>query len=104
MRTGEDVFDMPKSNPNMLRLALLAGASLSVPAVASAQTPGDPAPAAQPEDEIVVTGIRASLASAARTKRESVLIVDSVSAEDVGKLPDVSIATTASSPCRCAAR
>ena len=42
--------------------------------------------------DIVVTGIRAGLASAARTKRDSTLIVDSVSAEDVGKLPDVSIA------------
>lgn len=42
--------------------------------------------------EIVVTGIRASLDSSARIKRNSTLIVDSVSAEDIGKLPDVSIA------------
>ena len=42
--------------------------------------------------DIVVTGLRAGLATSARTKRESALIVDSVSAEDVGKLPDVSIA------------
>ena len=43
-------------------------------------------------DEIVVTGIRAGLESSAKIKRQSVLIVDSISAEDVGKLPDVSIA------------
>ena len=43
-------------------------------------------------DEIVVTGIRASLASSAQIKRNATLIVDSVSAEDIGKLPDVSIA------------
>jgi iron complex outermembrane receptor protein len=43
-------------------------------------------------DEIVVTGIRAGLESSAKIKRQSVLIVDSVSAEDIGKLPDVSIA------------
>ena len=42
--------------------------------------------------DIVVTGIRASLDSSARIKRNSTLIVDSVSAEDIGKLPDVSIA------------
>jgi len=42
--------------------------------------------------EIVVSGIRAGLESSAKIKRQSVLIVDSVSAEDVGKLPDVSIA------------
>ena len=42
--------------------------------------------------EITVTGIRAGLATSARTKRESALIVESVTAEDIGKLPDVSIA------------
>jgi iron complex outermembrane receptor protein len=42
--------------------------------------------------DIVVSGIRASLDSSARIKRNSTLIVDSVSAEDIGKLPDVSIA------------
>ncbi|MGN6620098.1 MAG: TonB-dependent receptor [Sphingomonas sp.] len=42
--------------------------------------------------DIVVTGLRASLDSSARIKRNSTLIVDSVSAEDIGKLPDVSIA------------
>ena len=42
--------------------------------------------------DVVVTGIRASLASSAAIKRNSTLIVDSVSSEDIGKLPDVSIA------------
>ncbi|MGW8279661.1 TonB-dependent receptor [Sphingomonas aurantiaca] len=65
------------------------------PADALPVTPQDVAaaqPDAQGDGDIVVTGIRASLASSAKIKRESVLIVDSVSAEDVGKLPDVSIA------------
>ncbi|WP_380779947.1 TonB-dependent receptor [Sphingomonas sp. R86520] len=44
------------------------------------------------DSDIVVTGIRAGLDSSAKIKRQSVLIVDSISAEDVGKLPDVSIA------------
>lgn len=43
-------------------------------------------------DAIVVTGIRASLDSSARLKRNSASIVESVTAEDIGKLPDVSIA------------
>ena len=42
--------------------------------------------------EIVVTGIRASLESSARIKRASSTIVEVVTAEDIGKLPDVSIA------------
>lgn len=80
----------------VLRAALLAGASFSLAAVAHAQTDAETAtpaaPAAGESEGIVVTGIRASLASAAKVKRDSVLIVDSISAEDVGKLPDVSIA------------
>ncbi|WP_082439118.1 MULTISPECIES: TonB-dependent receptor [unclassified Sphingomonas] len=43
-------------------------------------------------DDIVVTGIRSSLASSARVKRESQQIVDTISAEDVGKFPDANIA------------
>lgn len=64
--------------------------------------PADPTPdaSANPDptatdagaDEIVVTGIRASLAKSAEIKRNSTIIVDSVSAEDIGKLPDVSVA------------
>lgn len=78
---------------SVLRTALLASASLAVTAPVAAQTAPEGAAAAdQPTDAIVVTGIRASLASAAKVKRDSVLIVDSISAEDVGKLPDVSIA------------
>lgn len=43
-------------------------------------------------EEIVVTGIRSSLASSARIKREAQQIVDTISAEDVGKFPDANIA------------
>lgn len=57
-----------------------------------AETPVEAAAAAPADENIVVTGIRAGLDSSAKIKRQSVLIVDSVSAEDVGKLPDVSIA------------
>ena len=59
------------------------------PATPTATAPVD---ATAADDAIVVTGIRAGLESSAKIKRQSVLIVDSVSAEDVGKLPDVSIA------------
>lgn len=39
-------------------------------------------------EEIVVTGIRGSLEAAADIKRESVQVVDSIVAEDIGKFPD----------------
>ena len=51
------------------------------------------AQAQQPEaEEIVVTGIRGSLTRAVDIKREASSVVDSISAEDIGKLPDTTIA------------
>jgi len=43
-------------------------------------------------EEVVVTGIRASLNRAIDIKRDATSVVDSISAEDIGKLPDVTIA------------
>jgi len=43
-------------------------------------------------EEVIVTGIRASLQKAIDTKRESNTIVDAISAEDVGKFPDKNVA------------
>ncbi len=65
----------------------VAAIALIVSAPALAQTP---APA--DEGEIIVTGIRGSLDSSARQKRATPTIVESITAEDIGKLPDVSIA------------
>lgn len=43
------------------------------------------------EEEVIVTGVKASQASAINTKRDAVSVVDGISAEDIGKLPDVTI-------------
>jgi iron complex outermembrane receptor protein len=64
------------------------------PAAAAAEaTQSTPADAATETDEkvIVVTGFRAALQSAVSTKKRNDQIVESVSAEDIGKLPDASI-------------
>lgn len=67
--------------------AVLTAALLS-PA-AFAQAPAVQAPATPDQvDEIVVTGIRASLRSAMDVKRSSLQVVDSISAEDIGDFPD----------------
>src|SRR5690606_32696240 len=42
-------------------------------------------------EEIVVTGIRQSLQNAQDIKREAEVFVDSVTAEDIGALPDRSV-------------
>ncbi|HEX8470658.1 MAG TPA: TonB-dependent receptor, partial [Brevundimonas sp.] len=61
-------------------LALSAGAAM-------AQDPGP-----DTVDEVVVTGIRASILESIGTKRDANAIVDVVTAEDVGKFPDKNVA------------
>lgn len=63
--------------------ALLIGATA---ASAQAQTSGDQI------ETVVVTGFRESLASALQAKQNSDLIMESVTAEDVGKMPDTDVA------------
>jgi len=43
-------------------------------------------------EEIVVSGIRHSIETSIAAKREATSIIEAVSAEDIGKLPDTSIA------------
>ena len=43
-------------------------------------------------DEIVVQGVRASLANALESKRASDLVVETISSDSIGQLPDVTIA------------
>jgi iron complex outermembrane receptor protein len=43
-------------------------------------------------EEVVVTGIRASLRESIETKRNATAVVDSITAEDVGKFPDKNLA------------
>ncbi len=47
-------------------------------------------------DKVVVTGIRAGIETSIQTKRESTSIVEAVSSEDIGKMPDVSVAESIS--------
>src|SRR5687768_13847534 len=68
--------------------SVVAFTACFVSATASAQD----APAAEAENEIVVTGIRASLESAMEIKRDASGVVDAISAEDIGKFPDTNLA------------
>ncbi|MDH5835553.1 TonB-dependent receptor [Luteimonas kalidii] len=82
---------------NLLSLALASAITLAA-AQAHAQDAqaDDPAETPQAEaselDTIVVRGIRRGIESAISVKRESTSIVEAISSEDIGKLPDVSIA------------
>jgi len=46
----------------------------------------------QVEEEVVITGIRASLERAMDTKRNATGVVDAISSEDIGKFPDTNLA------------
>ncbi len=75
--------------------ASLAVISFSAPMVLAQETPPIEDSAEAEEDAIVVTGLRASLQSAQSQKKRSDKIVDSIVAEDIGKLPDVAVSDTA---------
>jgi len=73
---------------NMLSAALASAIALSAAGVNAQDNSGD----ATNLDTVTVTGIRRGIESAISVKRDSTSIVEAVSAEDIGKLPDVSIA------------
>ncbi|MCA0367450.1 MAG: TonB-dependent receptor [Proteobacteria bacterium] len=83
------------------RARLLSGAAFGAAAfmaVGSAHAQTAPAQTAQSNDqptevgEIVVTGIRRSIEASISAKANNTSIVEVISSEDIGKLPDVSIA------------
>lgn len=79
-------------------------ASLAIAFCTAGQAFADPIPVPQQaedtsaaqepaeEDMVVVTGFRRSLTNAIANKRNSDIIIESISAEDIGRLPDISIA------------
>ena len=74
---------------------LACGASLAVLAVSPAWAQDAVQDSAEPvanEDEIVVTGFRASLDKALGQKRDSISAVDVIIAEDIAKFPDQNLA------------
>lgn len=79
---------------HVLSLALVAG--MAGGAHAEADAPAAPTSAASTSDDavqaVVVTGYARSIQNATIAKKNSNEIIESISAEDIGKLPDVSIA------------
>lgn len=98
---------MVKLKRNMLSIALMS-ATMLVVGNAQAQSQQEEATrekiskeegkqesdkdAAKEIDKVVVTGIRSGIEDAIETKKDSSQIVEAISAEDIGKLPDSSIA------------
>ena len=72
---------------------LMTGISPMAMLVMSGAAYAQQAPEAKADDQpaIVVTGIRGSLTKASEIKRKSEVVMDSLSAEDIGALPDRSV-------------
>ena len=80
------------------RLSQMTAVSLSACIASQLASAADPGPAASQSaartddlTEIVVTGYRESLESALNRKRESIQPIESVTAEDIGKMPDQNV-------------
>jgi hypothetical protein len=91
-QTGAEATNaQPTSAPGTTADPVAAAGQLTSPATAPSS---ESALAAQGPagDEIVVTGVRASLERSIAIKRNSTGIVDAISAEDIGKFPDTNLA------------
>ena len=89
---------MSRHSAKSLRIsAIMLGALLAAPYQSAFAQEDDEAPEEETTiggtmEEIVVFGFRSSLENAINTKRGSDSVVESISAEDIGRLPDISIA------------
>lgn len=84
---------MRASQKQWLAKFLVGTSALSLMGIAQAAVAQETAAEGEANgDEIVVTGIRASLEASAMIKREAQGVVDAISAEDIGKFPDTNLA------------
>lgn len=83
------------ASPVVLTMAMTASASAQTATPDAVATSADQVAAPTQTDDsagdIVVTGIRASQARAIEVKRNADSVVEAISAQDIGKLPDVTI-------------
>ncbi len=74
------------------RQSKVIGVAVAIASGAAAHAQGQTTDTQSEPTEVVVTGFRGSLQNSIADKRESDQIVESITAEDIGKLPDNSIA------------
>src|SRR5690606_23459147 len=81
---------------NAMRYSLKAGGSLvaigCLLASGTAQAQDEPPASSDDESEIIVTGIRASLANTQEMQRNADAVVEAITAQGVGAHPDRSVA------------
>ena len=106
---GAFVFGLMLAEPATAQVRSAAPANATLAVTAAAQPAGQPSEdrlqrstateadpssrdEAQADDEIVVTGFRASLQNALNQRRRSNQIIDSITAEDIADFPDANLA------------
>lgn len=82
----------PSKTFHLAASALAIAAALPTAAYAQDAAPTDQAEPTEQGEDIVVTGIRRGIEDSINLKKNQTSIVEAISAEDIGKLPDVSIA------------
>ncbi len=70
----------------------VASGDAAAPAIAPAPAVADPAEHVAELQEIVVTGMRASLEKSLQVKRDAAVVLDSINAEELGRFPDADVA------------
>lgn len=75
----------------LMSSAACLAALVQAPAYAQAQTSGQDAPEQADGEEIVVSGIRTSLEDALEIRRKADVILDGISADDIGSTPDLNL-------------
>ena len=88
---GERSTNRINSKDSLIRASLKAGASLVVVSSLMVSATAYAQDEAEDDGGIVVTGIRQSLANSQDIKRDSDTVVDAITAEDIGALPDRSV-------------
>ena len=90
-------FRSPRRIPQMICAALIGAALAGLTQAQSATTPANTA-AAKPADleEVVITGLRASLEKSLEMKKESAVTQDSINALELGRFPDADVADSLS--------
>jgi TonB-dependent receptor len=94
MRTAETQRELiaKSRTPRNTQLARSIALALGVASVPMTYAQTAAAPAADTLEEVIVTGIRHSIETSIAAKRNSDSITENITAEDLGKLPDASIA------------
>lgn len=91
LKSGAAVFAIAMAAPAFAQATEAAAPAPGTAAVGTTDVATTPQPG-----EIVVTGYARSIQHANTMKKDSVNIIEAISAEDIGKLPDVSIADSLS--------